>query len=36
MDQLFEIDLHDYETGDSIFSRPSARGVIFAKRRKRL
>ena len=29
MEQLFEIDLHDYEEGDSIFSRPSARGIIF-------
>lgn len=29
MEQLFEIDLHDYEAGDSIFSRPSARGIIF-------
>lgn len=29
MEQVFEIDLHDYEAGDSIFSRPSARGVIF-------
>ena len=28
MEQLFEMDLHDYEAGDSIFSRPSARGVI--------
>ena len=29
MEQLFEIDLHDYEVGDSVFSRPSARGIIF-------
>lgn len=29
MDQLFEMDLHDYELEDSVFSRPSARGVIF-------
>lgn len=29
MQQLFEIDLHDYEPGDNIFSRPSARGIIF-------
>lgn len=28
MEQLFEIDLKDYNDGDSIFSRPSARGVI--------
>ncbi len=31
MERLFEIDLHDYEAGDRIFSRPSARGVIFDK-----
>lgn len=29
MEQLFEIDLHDYELGDRVFSRPSARGIIF-------
>lgn len=29
MRQLFEIDLHDYEDGDSVFRRPSARGIIF-------
>ena len=29
MELLFEIDLHDYELGDNVFSRPSARGVIF-------
>lgn len=29
MERLFEIDLHDYELGDNVFSRPSARGVIF-------
>jgi len=29
MERLFEIDLHDYELGDSVFSRPSARGIIF-------
>lgn len=29
MKQLFEIDLHDYEESDSVFSRPSARGIIF-------
>lgn len=29
MEQLFEIDLHDYEEGDAVFSRPSARGIIF-------
>lgn len=29
MERLFEIDLHDYESGDSVFERPSARGVIF-------
>ena len=29
MERLFEIDLHDYKLGDNVFSRPSARGVIF-------
>lgn len=29
MEQLFEIDLHDYEAGAGVFSRPSARGIIF-------
>lgn len=29
MELLFEIDLHDYELGDNVFSRPSARGGIF-------
>ncbi len=29
MRQLFEIDLKDYDTGDMVFSRPSARGIIF-------
>lgn len=29
MRRLFEIDLHDYEEGDSVFLRPSARGIIF-------
>ena len=29
MKRLFEIDLQDYKLGDSVFSRPSARGVIF-------
>lgn len=29
MKRLFEIDLQDYEPGDSVFSRPSARGIIF-------
>ena len=29
MKQLFEIDLQDYEDGDRVFSRPSARGIIF-------
>lgn len=29
MQQLFDIDLHDYESGDDIFTRPSARGIIF-------
>ncbi|MDD6071224.1 MAG: NUDIX domain-containing protein [Clostridiales bacterium] len=29
MRQLFEIDLHDYENSDSVFSRPSVRGIIF-------
>ena len=29
MRQLFEIDLKDYEEGDGISSRPSARGIIF-------
>lgn len=28
MKQLFEIDLQDYEDGDSVFRRPSARGII--------
>lgn len=30
MKQLFEIDLHDYEDSDNVFSRPSARGIIFS------
>ena len=29
MELLFEIDLRDYELGDNVFSRPSARGIIF-------
>lgn len=29
MKRLFEIDLHDYEAGDHIYRRPSARGIIF-------
>ena len=29
MRQLFEIDLRDYEDSDSVFRRPSARGIIF-------
>ena len=29
MKLLFEIDLRDYSDGDSVFSRPSARGIIF-------
>ena len=29
MKQLFEIDLHDYENCDNVFSRPSVRGIIF-------
>ena len=29
MRQLFEIDLQDYEEGDDVFRRPSARGIIF-------
>lgn len=29
MRQLFEMDLQDYEKSDSVFSRPSARGIIF-------
>ena len=29
MERLFVMDLHDYELEDSVFSRPSARGVIF-------
>ena len=29
MKQLFVMDLHDYEDGDSVFCRPSARGIIF-------
>lgn len=28
MEQLFEIDLHDYKAGDDVFRRPSARGII--------
>lgn len=28
MKRLFEIDLHDYEDGDSIFRRSSVRGII--------
>lgn len=31
MERLFEIDLQDYNEGDSVFSRPSARGIIFDK-----
>ena len=34
MKQLFEIDLRDYEDGDSVFSRPSARGIIFNDEKK--
>ncbi len=29
MERLFEMDLHDYELGDNVFCRPSARGIIF-------
>lgn len=29
MKELFSIDLHDYEESDQIFTRPSARGIIF-------
>lgn len=29
MEQLFEIDLHDYNENDAEFLRPSARGIIF-------
>lgn len=29
MERLFELDLHDYELGDTTFFRPSVRGVIF-------
>lgn len=29
MERLFEMDLQDYETGDSVSYRPSARGIIF-------
>ena len=29
MKRLFEMDLQDYKLGDNVFSRPSARGVIF-------
>lgn len=28
MKRLFEIDLHDYKDGDSVFSRPSSRAII--------
>ncbi|MBQ1411830.1 MAG: NUDIX domain-containing protein [Clostridia bacterium] len=28
MKQLFAIDLHDYDEADSVFKRPSARGII--------
>ena len=28
MERLFEMDLHDYDPGDQVYSRPSARGVI--------
>ena len=28
MERLFEMDLHDYDPGDKVYSRPSARGVI--------
>lgn len=28
MKQLFEMDLHDYEEGDAVFRRPSARAII--------
>ena len=34
MRQLFEIDLKDYEDGDSVFRRPSARGIIFNDEKK--
>ncbi|MGN0469327.1 MAG: NUDIX hydrolase [Acutalibacteraceae bacterium] len=29
MRKLFEIDLHDYQNNDSVFRRPSVRGIIF-------
>lgn len=29
MKRLFEIDLQDYEDGDRVFARPSARAIIF-------
>lgn len=31
MRQLFEMDLHDYEESDSVFRRPSARGIILTE-----
>ena len=31
MELLFEIDLHDYELGDNVFSRPSARELTQAQ-----
>ena len=31
MKQLFEIDLHDYEAGDDVFCRPSARGIMIGE-----
>ncbi len=31
---LFEIDLHDYEESNAVFSRPSARGIIFTDNNK--
>ena len=34
MKQLFEIDLQDYEEGDNVFSRPSARGIILIEHNK--
>lgn len=33
MKLLFEIDLHDYNEGDKVSRRPSARGVIISNRR---
>lgn len=34
MKQLFEIDLQDYDDSCNVFSRPSARGIIFSEDNK--